>query len=87
MANVSVGLISLGGGLPSSQYFPFEHIDIKVPSPPHFSEQETRETGIVKRVGKRDQAEGKCIYGMSTVDYANQLPRTENLSRFSQTFT
>lgn len=57
------GLISLGGGLPSSQYFPLEHIDIKVPVPPHFSEQETKESGIVKRAGKHDIAEGKSIYG------------------------
>ena len=57
------GLISLGGGLPSSEYFPFEHIDIKVPVPPHFSEHETEESGIVKRAGKHDIAEGKSIYG------------------------
>lgn len=57
------GLISLGGGLPSSQYFPLEHIDIKVPVPPHFSEQETKEFGVVKRIGKQDIAEGKSIYG------------------------
>ena len=57
------GLISLGGGLPSSEYFPFEQIDIKVPVPPHFSEQQTKESGIVKRAGKHDIAEGKSIYG------------------------
>lgn len=58
------GIISLGGGLPSSQYFPFEHIDIKVPVPPHLSEQETKEFGIVKSIGKHDIAEGKSIFGM-----------------------
>ena len=56
------GLINLGGGLPSSQYFPFEYMDVKVPQPPHFSEQETKENGVVKRVGKYDIAEGKGIY-------------------------
>jgi aromatic amino acid aminotransferase I / 2-aminoadipate transaminase len=58
-------LISLGGGLPSSEYFPFEHIDIKVPKPPHFSEQQTRERGTVLRTGKYDIAEGKSLYGGS----------------------
>ena len=56
-------MISLGGGLPSSEYFPLEHIDIKVPVPPHFSEQETKEFGIVKRIGKQDIAEERSIYG------------------------
>ena len=57
------GLISLGGGLPSSQYFPIDQLDIKVPSPPHFSENATKEAGIVKSAGKYDIAEGKSIYG------------------------
>ncbi|KAL8818220.1 MAG: hypothetical protein Q9191_007987 [Dirinaria sp. TL-2023a] len=57
------GLISLGGGLPSSEYFPFERIDIKVPAPPDFSEAATKESGIVKSAGKRDIAEGKSIFG------------------------
>jgi aromatic amino acid aminotransferase I len=57
------GLISLGGGLPSSEYFPFEHIDIKVPQPPHFSERDTKSSGIEKRIGKHDIAEGKSVYG------------------------
>lgn len=57
------GMISLGGGLPSSEYFPFERIDIKVPAPPDFSETATKESGIVKSAGKRDIAEGKSIFG------------------------
>ncbi len=36
---------------------------MKVPVPPHFSEQETKESGTVKRIGKHDIAEGKSIYG------------------------
>lgn len=58
------GLISLGGGLPSSQYFPFEQIDIKVPVPPQFSEQRAEDSAIVKSIGKHDIAEGRSIYGM-----------------------
>ena len=57
------GLISLGGGLPSSQYFPLEHIDIKVPVPPHFPEQETKDHGVIKKAGKHDIADGTSIYG------------------------
>ncbi|KAL8745086.1 MAG: hypothetical protein Q9190_002733 [Brigantiaea leucoxantha] len=59
------GLISLGGGLPSSEAFPFEYLEAKVPSPPYFSEQATAETGVLTRGGKHDAAEGKSIYGAS----------------------
>lgn len=58
-----VDLISLGGGLPSSENFPFERMDIKVPLPPHFSEQETKESGVVSTTGKYDVSEGKSLYG------------------------
>ena len=58
-------MISLGGGLPSSEYFPFEEISIKVPTPPHFSEEETKASGVTKTIGKRDIAEGKSLYGNS----------------------
>lgn len=68
-----VGLISLGGGLPSSEYFPFERIDIKVPNPPHFSEEETREFGVVMRTGKYDIAQGKSFYGKKFSFYALKI--------------
>ena len=57
------GLISLGGGLPSSEHFPFERVDVKIPRPPHFSEQETVESGIVTSMGKYDIAKGESLYG------------------------
>ena len=59
-----LGIISLGGGLPSSEYFPFDHVEIKVPRAPHFSEKETRESGTLARIGKHDVAEGKDVLGM-----------------------
>ncbi|KAI9879971.1 MAG: Aromatic/aminoadipate aminotransferase 1, partial [Pleopsidium flavum] len=59
------GLISLGGGLPSSEYFPIESIDIKVPIPGHFSEQETKESGVILHTGKHDFAEGKGLYALN----------------------
>lgn len=51
--------------MPSSQYFPLERVDIKVPNPPNFSEIETREDGILKSAGKHDIAEGRSLYGAS----------------------
>jgi aromatic amino acid aminotransferase I len=60
------GLISLGGGLPSSENFPFEELSIKVPQIGHFSEAEARESGVTITAGKHDLAEGKSIFDIST---------------------
>lgn len=51
------GLISLGGGLPCTEYFPFESITMKVPVPPHFTEEGTKTTGKTVTIGKHDVAE------------------------------
>lgn len=59
-----IGLISLGGGLPSSEYFPFEQLDIKIPTGPFFSDDVAKRSEIVQTVGKHDIAEGKSIYGI-----------------------
>lgn len=48
------GLISLGGGVPCPEYFPFESISMKVPVPPDFSEAATKQTGTTLTVGKHD---------------------------------
>ncbi|KAI9680036.1 MAG: Aromatic/aminoadipate aminotransferase 1 [Caeruleum heppii] len=58
-------LISLGGGLPSSDYFPFERLDFKVPSVGQFSEEETHKSGVTLSVGKHDVSEGKSAYDLS----------------------
>ncbi|ORY08212.1 pyridoxal phosphate-dependent transferase [Clohesyomyces aquaticus] len=60
------GLISLGGGLPSSEYFPFEQLSLKVPTIGHFSESETKDSGVTITAGKHDLAEGKAIFDIST---------------------
>lgn len=60
------GLISLGGGIPSSEHFPFDELSVKVPSIGHFSEQETKELGVTLTAGKHDLAEGKSIYDIAT---------------------
>lgn len=53
------GLISLGGGLPCAENFPFESISMKVPSVGHFSEEETSACGDVVTMGKYDVAAAK----------------------------
>ncbi|KAF2013370.1 PLP-dependent transferase [Aaosphaeria arxii CBS 175.79] len=60
------GIISLGGGLPSSEYFPFEELSVKVPSAGHFSEAETKDSGVVLTAGKHDLAEEKSIFDIAT---------------------
>jgi aromatic amino acid aminotransferase I len=59
------GLISLGGGLPCAEYFPFSELSIKVPSVPNFSEEQTKESGIVVNTGKYDMTEGHGIFDLS----------------------
>lgn len=60
------GIISLGGGLPSSEYFPFEELSLKVPTVGHFSEAETKDSGVVLTAGKHDLANDKSIFDIST---------------------
>ncbi|MCJ1477539.1 Aromatic/aminoadipate aminotransferase 1 [Lambiella insularis] len=76
------GMISLGGGLPSSEYFPFERIDAKVPLPPHFSEEETKKTGIVTSAGKHDIAEGKSIFDIHVSLNYSPASGTAQMLRF-----
>lgn len=56
-------MLSLGGGLPSSDYFPFHQIDVKVPAIGKFTEQETAESGEIISIGKHDATEGKSPFG------------------------
>lgn len=57
-------MVSLGGGLPSADYFPIESLDVKVPTVPDFSPEATRKTGTTLHAGKHDISEGKSLYGM-----------------------
>lgn len=76
------GLITLGGGLPSCDYFPFERIDLKVPVAPHFSEQETLESGIVRTAGKHDIRNGKSLYDLEVCLNYGQATGSAQLMRF-----
>ncbi|MCJ1378163.1 Aromatic/aminoadipate aminotransferase 1 [Xylographa soralifera] len=76
------GIISLGGGLPSSEHFPFERIDTKVPVPPNFSEEDTKDTGIVTSIGKHDIAESKGLFDIHVALNYSQAAGTPQLLRF-----
>ncbi len=76
------GLIPLGGGLPSCDYFPFERIDVKVPVAPHFSEQDTLETGIIRTAGKHDIRNGKSLYDLEVCLNYGQATGSAQLIRF-----
>lgn len=51
------GLISLGGGLPCPEYFPFDSISMKVPVSPNFTEEATKKSGKTLTIGKHDATE------------------------------
>ncbi|KAK6434239.1 Aromatic/aminoadipate aminotransferase 1 [Oleoguttula sp. CCFEE 5521] len=57
------GMISLGGGLPSSRYFPFEQLSARVPDAGHFDGPSRCST---LHAGKNDLAEGKSDFDIST---------------------
>jgi len=59
-------MISLGGGLPSSEYFPFDEMSIKVPALGQFSEKETHEEGTVLTAGKFDLEQEKSLFDIKT---------------------
>lgn len=58
-------MISLCGGLPSSDYFPFESMSVQLPQVPHFSESATRTTGTQWSSGKHDIAAGTSELDLS----------------------
>ncbi|KLJ11718.1 aromatic amino acid aminotransferase I [Blastomyces silverae] len=76
------GLISLGGGLPSCEYFPFESISMKVPTPPHFSEEDTVKTGKVVTAGKYDIRDGKSEYDLEIALNYGQSNGAAQMLRF-----
>ncbi|MCJ1309156.1 Aromatic/aminoadipate aminotransferase 1 [Agyrium rufum] len=76
------GMLSLGGGLPSSEYFPFENLSMKVPTPPHFSEKETKSSGLTFTAGKHDAAEEKSLYDIHIAFNYGQATGSAQLLRF-----
>ncbi|KAL4992341.1 pyridoxal phosphate-dependent transferase [Aspergillus falconensis] len=76
------GLISLGGGLPSPEYFPFEELSFKVPTPPGFSPEATRQSGTTLVAGKHDIREGKSLYDLEISLNYGQSTGSPQLLRF-----
>lgn len=76
------GLISLGGGLPSSETFPFAEIGMKVPVAPYFTEQETVERGQTVTVGKYDVRDHGGIYDLSIALNYGQSTGSAQMMRF-----
>lgn len=76
------GMISLGGGLPSPEYFPFEELDIKVPTPPGFSPEAVKESGATLKSTKSDIREGKSVYDLEIALNYGQATGSAPLLRF-----
>lgn len=61
------GLISLGGGLPSSEYFPFHEIDVKVARPGYLGQQQDgRDEDEMLSMGMHDMPQGKSAFDLAT---------------------
>ena len=58
------GLISLGGGLPSSDHFPIDRLNFSVPRPPKFQAEQSAGVESPISASKGDIAEGRSLYGL-----------------------
>jgi aromatic amino acid aminotransferase I len=58
-------MVSLGGGLPSADHFPFDSLSMRIPAPPHFSEADSHTSGRDVTIGKRDVAEKDGVFDLS----------------------
>lgn len=77
------GLISLGGGLPCAEYFPFESLSLRVPASPNFSEAATRGPGGADlRIGKYDVAAGVAEYDLSIALNYGQANGSAQMTRW-----
>ncbi|KAL7895774.1 pyridoxal phosphate-dependent transferase [Trichoderma sp. SZMC 28014] len=76
------GLISLGGGLPSSELFPLSEIDMKVAMPPDFSEKATARHGQNVTIGKYDVRDRDGTYDLSIALNYGQSTGSAQMMRF-----
>lgn len=76
------GLISLGGGLPSSEVFPFAELGMRVPAAPHFSEKDTLSRGQDVRIGKYDVRDRGATYDLSVALNYGQSTGSAQMMRF-----
>ncbi|PWY71029.1 putative L-kynurenine/alpha-aminoadipate aminotransferase [Aspergillus heteromorphus CBS 117.55] len=73
------GMISLGGGFPSSEYFPYSEISMRVPTAPAFAE--TDPTQLVT-IGKHDIRDGTSEYDLSVALNYGQATGSPQMTRF-----
>ncbi|KAI1429954.1 aromatic amino acid aminotransferase-like protein [Xylaria sp. FL1777] len=59
------GMLSLGGGLPSSDNFPIESISLQVPHPPLFDKASTETPESVATIGKYDIRDKDGVFDLS----------------------
>ncbi|KAJ3485106.1 hypothetical protein NLG97_g6890 [Lecanicillium saksenae] len=76
------GLVSLGGGIPSSKVFPFAELSMKVPVVPDFSEDATAQSGVKETIGKYDIQDGKAEYDLSIALNYGQATGSAQMIRF-----
>lgn len=76
------GLISLGGGLPSSEVFPFAELGFKVPVAPNFSEKDTLESGQEVKIGKYDVRDRDGTYDLSIACNYTQATGSPQMMRY-----
>ena len=74
-------MISLGGGLPSSTYFPFDHVGMRVPSKDNYTEELIAKNGTDLKIGKHDASTGNTTYGKPKAKsrYITQLAQYNNI--------
>lgn len=58
-------MVSLGGGLPSADHFPFDSMGLRISSPPNFSEAATHASGKDVVIGKRDVVKKDSVFDLS----------------------
>ncbi|KAG5777809.1 hypothetical protein H9Q73_008517 [Fusarium xylarioides] len=81
------GLISLGGGLPSSEYFPISEIAMRISTPANLSETQDPlnspvSTAQVARIGKHDTASGTSDYDISNAFNYGQATGSPQMMRW-----
>lgn len=80
------GLVSLGGGLPSSEHFPVYDCSLRVPTPPYFSEKNAispdSPTTKTVSIGKYDVNAGLSEYDLSIALNYGQSMGSAQMLRF-----
>ncbi|KAI6785848.1 Aromatic amino acid aminotransferase-like protein [Emericellopsis cladophorae] len=76
------GIISLGGGLPSSQVFPFASLSMTVPTVPNFHEADTLTSGQTLSIGKYDVRDEVADYDLSIALNYGQSTGSAQMMRF-----